>query len=152
MAKASLESLLQSFAAAEAIWYCSVRPDGRPHLAPIWHVWHANAAWVVTQASAVRARNLRGDGAQPGNPHVVLSLADPMNALILEGRAAQANEQVEEIRPAFLAKYNWDIATDRDYQFIIRIAPTKLLARGSHGDARLRFDGDDWQEIESESA
>lgn len=137
----SLESLLQKFADAEAIWYSSVRPDGRPHLAPIWHVWQANAAWVVTRSSSVRARNLAG------NPHVALSLADPMHPLILEGRAAEAVDAVELIRPLFKQKYNWDIATDNEYQFIIRVTPTKLLAWGSHGDGRWRFDGDGWRPL-----
>lgn len=142
---ATLDRLLVKFAAAEAIWYASVRPDGRPHLAPIWHVWHADAAWVVTQRSTVRAVNLFGTAGKPGNPYVSLSLADPMNALILEGVAAEAPGAVELIRPAFQSKYDWNIATDADYQCIIRVAPTKLLAWGNHGEGRWRFGAGGWE-------
>lgn len=131
---ALLDTLLDKFASAEAIWYSSVRVDGRAHLAPIWHAWHDDAAWVVTQSNSVRAQNLAyGNG-------VSLALPDPMNALILEGRADEAASAMEQIRPVFRAKYDWDIATDAEYGFIIRITPTKLLAWGDHGQGRWRFD------------
>lgn len=129
-----LAHLLDKFAAADACWYSSVRADGRSHLAPIWHCWHENAAWVVTQRTSVRARNLAH------SPSVSLALPDPMNALILEGTAQESPRAVERIRPVFLAKYSWDIATDADYGCVIEITPVKLLAWGEHGEGRWRFD------------
>ncbi len=133
---APLAALLETFAAAPAIWYASVRPDGRAHLAPIWHVWDGRAAYVVTQANAVRARNLAH------NPSVSLSLPDAMNPFIIEGTAAVAPDALDAIAPLFKAKYDWDIATDADYGCIIRITPSKAMAWGSHGEGRWRFDAD----------
>jgi hypothetical protein len=95
---------------------------------------------VVTQREAVRARNLLQNGS------VSLALPDPMNALILEGTAEEAPGALESLRPVFQAKYDWDIATDRDYTFIIRVQPVKLLAWGSHGEGRWRWEGGGWQE------
>lgn len=129
-----LAALLDKFAAAEACWYSSVRPDGRTHLAPIWHVWHENAAFVVTQRTAVRARNLAH------STSVSLALPDPMNAMILEGSAQESPHAVERIRPVFLAKYDWDIGTDADYGCVIEVTPAKLLAWGEHGEGRWRFE------------
>lgn len=129
-----LDSLLDKFAAADAVWFASVRADGRPHLAPIWHTWHLNAAWVVTQGQTVRAQNIALNSA------VSLALTDPMNALILEGAATLAPEAVEVIRPVFLSKYKWDIGTDPGYNHILRITPTKLMAWGDHGQGRWRFE------------
>lgn len=132
-----LASLLDKFAAADAVWYASTRADGRAHLAPVWSIWHAGSAWIVTQANSVRAQNLaHGAG-------VSLALPDPMNALILEGVAYAAPSALESIRPVFQAKYNWDIAADTDYSLIVQITPTKLMAWGDHGEGRWRYDADD---------
>jgi hypothetical protein len=135
----TLTGLLETFARADACWYSSVRPNGRVHLAPIWFVWYAGAAWVVTQRSAVRAHNLLH------NSSVSLALPDPMNALILEGTAAEAPGALDDIRPIFQAKYDWDIAADQDYTFIIRVQPVKLLAWGSYGEGRWRWEDGGWR-------
>ena len=58
----------------------------------------------------------------------------------LEGVARPAPELREAVRPAFLAKYRWDIATDPEYDTVIQVRPTKVLAWGSHGDGRWRLD------------
>jgi hypothetical protein len=129
-----LTGLLDKFSAAQACWYSSVRSNGRVHLAPIWHVWHGNAAYVVTQQGAVRTRNLAA------NPSVSLALPDPMNVLIIEGEAAASPHVLQELRPIFQAKYDWDIATDAGYNVIIQVSPTKLLAWGDHGEGRWRYD------------
>lgn len=126
----SLARLFELFGAAECCWFASTRPDGRAHLAPIWHVVHADRIYVVTQARAVRVANIRRQ------PHVSLALPDPMNALIVEGNARPAPEQRDNLRPLFQAKYNWDIATDADYDEILEITPQKVMAWGSHGEGR----------------
>lgn len=131
---ALLDSLLEQFAAADCCWFASTRPDGRAHLAPIWHVWHGGAAYVVTKADAVRAQNIRH------NPAVSLSLPDPMNVFVLEGVARFAPEMADDLAPLFQAKYNWDIRTDPGYNTIIAVDPVKALAWGSHGEGRWRLD------------
>lgn len=125
-----VERLLADFGAADACWFSSVRPDGRPHLAPIWHVVHVGCIYVVTRRTAVRAANIRTNAA------VSLSLADTSNALIIEGVARPAAEMHDTLRPLFLAKYNWDIATDAEYDDVLQITPRKVIAWGSHGEGR----------------
>lgn len=129
-----LSGLFEKLAEEQTCWYSSVRPDGRAHLAPIWFVWHANAAWMVTQRESVRARNLAHSNS------VSLALPDAVNALILEGVAAESPESVELIRPSFQQKYDWDITSEPEYDFIIRVDPVKLMAWGTHGDGRWTFD------------
>src|SRR3954454_19248732 len=87
--------LIEKFTNAEACWFSSTRPDGRAHLAPIWHVWHAGCIYEVTQSTSVRARNIAHQ------PAVSLSLPDPMNVLIVEGTARLAPEQREALGPLF---------------------------------------------------
>lgn len=130
-----LTTLLEKFAAADCCWFASTRPDGRAHLAPIWHVWHAGAAYVVTKEASVRAQNIRH------NPAVSLSLPDPMNVFVLEGVARFAPEMVEALTPLFQAKYSWDIRTDPGYDTIIAVEPVKALAWGSHGEGRWQHFG-----------
>jgi hypothetical protein len=125
-----LEQLIDKFGAADACWFGSVRPDGRAHLAPIWHVVYEGRVYVVTQAQAVRAVNIRL------NPGVSLALADTGNALILEGTARPAPELRVALRPLFLAKYDWDIGHDAAYDEVIEVTPRKVLAWGSHGEGR----------------
>jgi len=36
----------------------------------------------------------------------------------------------------FQAKYNWDIATDPDYDDVLEVTPRKVIAWGSHGEGR----------------
>lgn len=129
----ALAGLLEKFAQAPAVWFASTRPGGRAHLAPIWHVWHGGRAYVVTEPGAVRARNIAA------HPDVSLALPDPMDALIVEGRARLAPEMVDELQPLFFAKYDWDIRTDADYTAIVEITPAKVMAWGGHGEGRWRF-------------
>lgn len=125
-----LQALLLHLGAAECCWFSSVRPDGRAHLAPIWHVWQDNCFYVVTQATSVRARNLLT------HPAVSLALPDPMNPIIVEGMARPAPERRPAVQPTFQRKYNWDISTDAAYDLVIEIRPRKVMAWGSHGEGR----------------
>ena len=50
------------------IWLATVRPDGSPHLTPIWFVWQDARMWMCTGATAVKTRNVRRE------PRVMVSL------------------------------------------------------------------------------
>jgi hypothetical protein len=129
----TLARLLDRFAAADCCWFASTRPDGRAHLAPIWHVWHKGAVYVVTGAGSVRARNIQH------NSYVSVSLPDPMNVFVIEGTARFAPELADELRPLFQEKYAWDITNDPPYDTIIAVDPVKVMAWGGHGEGRWRF-------------
>ncbi len=45
-------------ATAETFWITTTRPDGRPHLMPVWAAWHAGRLWFEGGAATRRARNL----------------------------------------------------------------------------------------------
>jgi general stress protein 26 len=126
----TLAQLLHRFAEADCSWLSSVRPDGRAHSAPIWHAWYQGRAYVVTRSLAVKTANIRH------NSSVVLTLPDPMNPLIIEGQAAQVEAVRPALRPLFQAKYDWDIETSPEYDTILEITPTKIIAWGQHGEGR----------------
>lgn len=129
---------LERLAAADAVWYASVRPDGRPHLAPIWHVWEEEAAWVCTGPSTVRAKNLATSNA------VSLSLADTSSPVIMEGTARIVESIPEAVRNAFATKYDWNIIGYEDY-CVIRIEPTRMLVWMVDADNMKRFHWRDGQ-------
>lgn len=125
-----LRTLVKRFADEACCWLSSVRPDGRAHSAPIWHVWHQGRAYVVTGANTVRAANIEE------NPSIVVTHPDPANALIIEGWATAANHLRSVLQPLFWAKYHWDIRNDPGYDRVLEITPTKLLAWGSYGEGK----------------
>ena len=44
--------------ASHDFWLATVRPDGRPHVMPVWAVWRDDALWFTTAARSIKARNL----------------------------------------------------------------------------------------------
>lgn len=133
-----LAQLIEKFAQADACWFSSTRPDGRAHLAPIWHVWHEGRVYVVTQSSTVRARNIAV------HPAVSLSLPDTSDVLIVEGTARVTPEFEAALNPLFKAKYDWEFTKDSPYHHIIEVTPTKIIAWGPNGSkgGRWRFAAD----------
>jgi len=125
-----LRALVTRFADEACSWLSTVRPDGRAHSAPIWHVWYQGRAYVVTPARSVKVINIAE------NPSIVLAHPDPLNPMIIEGWATAANHMRALLVPLFLTKYNWDISNPDAYATVVEITPTKVLAWGSYGEGR----------------
>ena len=107
----------------KVIWFGSVRPDGRPHLAPIWFVWHNNRIYVSTEPKSVKRRNIEK------NRRVVLALEDGTNPLICEGTAQSLPAPwSEDLVAAFMKKYEWDLHKEEQYNDVIEVMPEKWLA------------------------
>ncbi len=85
------------------IWLSSVRPDGRPHLVPVWFVWDGAAVLIFSKPAAQKVRNLRH------NPQVMLALdsADEgEDVVLLEGRAELLGDGApQSTLPAYAEKY-----------------------------------------------
>ena len=138
MTKLDLQTVIQRFAQADCSWLSTLRPDFRPHSAPIWHVWTNGCAYVVTKDSAVKVENIRHHSS------VVLTHPDPHKAIIIEGDARIVEGKTGMLRPLFKAKYDWDIGTDEDYTTIIEVRSQKVLAWGEEGAGyRQRWTGEE---------
>src|SRR5260221_5269574 len=61
------------------IWMATTRPDGRPHVAPLWFVWHDDLAYVMT--GGVKLANVRNNG------FAALNTEDGDDVVIIEGTA-----------------------------------------------------------------
>jgi F420H(2)-dependent biliverdin reductase len=105
------------------MWVATVRPDGRPHLTPVWFAWYNDRLYICIQPDGVKARNLRQ------NPAISLALENGSSPVICEGRAAAAPPPYsQEVIAVFKAKYDWDITTDGEYNYLVEITPLKWLA------------------------
>jgi nitroimidazol reductase NimA-like FMN-containing flavoprotein (pyridoxamine 5'-phosphate oxidase superfamily) len=105
---------------ARNIWIATVRPDGRPHLTPIWFVHEADRWYICTSPESVKARNLKT------NPHVCIALEDGDNAYVVEGTARAVTPPTAVVRQ-FKDKFDWDITTDTQYSLVFEIRVQKQL-------------------------
>jgi PPOX class probable F420-dependent enzyme len=105
------------------IWLATVRPDGRPHLVPIWFAWHDERIYICIQPDSIKAHNLRH------NPRASLSLENGDKPIIGEGETAVVpTPYPPAITHIFQQKYNWDISSDTDYTQLVVITPHKWLS------------------------
>lgn len=118
----TLREHIERLAQSDCSWVSTVRPDGRAHLAPMWHVWHQGRIYLVTPENSVKTANITQ------HPSVSISHPDPSNVIVIEGEARIANEKKEILQPLFQAKYDWNILTDTQYQTVVEIVPLKLMA------------------------
>src|SRR5258708_39491545 len=87
-------------------WMATSRPDGRPHVAPIWFVWHEDRAYVMT--GGVKLANVRHNG------FAALNTEDGLDVVIVEGTACVILPD-DPLFPAaaklFNEMYGWDISS-----------------------------------------
>ncbi len=118
------------------VWISSVRPDGTPHLVPIWFTWDGESLLVFSKPHAQKVRNLRA------NPTVMLALGDPtadFDVALVEARAELDPQPARELPATHLAKYGDRMAALglspatflSTYSQVIRFTPIRPL--GWHG-------------------
>ncbi|MEU9785743.1 pyridoxamine 5'-phosphate oxidase family protein [Streptomyces phaeochromogenes] len=90
------------------VWLCTVRPDGSPHLTPVWFVFLRDRWWIGVDGVSVKVRNLERFS------RVSLALEDGTSPVVAEGEAVLRRGLFpEEIKDAFAAKYEWDVSAPR---------------------------------------
>jgi hypothetical protein len=105
------------------LWMATVRPDGRPHVAPIWFVWYADRVYVMT--GGVKLDNVRHNG------QAALNTEDGNDVAIIEGTARVVppdDPLFDTVNDLFKKKYDWDIGTSLHINQLIEIVPVKVLA------------------------
>lgn len=111
------------------VWLATTRKSGRPHLVPVWFVWHAARFWIGMNEKSVKARNLQR------SPLVSLALENGDDVVICEGEAERVERPYSaDILQKFQSKYGWNIATDDDYGFLAQVTPNKWMIWGEEGN------------------
>jgi PPOX class probable F420-dependent enzyme len=67
--------------ASHDYWLATARPDGRPHLMPVWGVWNGDALWFSSARSSRKANNLRR------HPRCSVATDNAYEPVVLEGHA-----------------------------------------------------------------
>jgi hypothetical protein len=118
--------------AAPIYWVASVRPDGRPHVTPIWGVWVDGAFWMEGGPNTRRFRNLAA------NPAAVVTVERGDDVVIVEGdadRVTQLDGALVERLLAAYAKYRATHGYEAEASDwaggIWRVTPRKVLAWSS---------------------
>jgi len=80
----------------------TVRPDGAPHVTPVWHHYDGEHAFVVAEDSSVKVNNLRI------NPQVVLCVPtaiEPYKYILIRGTACLGYDLVNELTKVTAVNY-----------------------------------------------
>jgi len=114
------------------LWLGTLRPDGRPHLVPVWFLWDGATILIFSIPEQQKIRNIRQ------NPNVILALDDTKNGedvITIEGTAALVSDLAATTElPDYVAKYDAmmrDINLDPKkmaalYSQTIRVTPTRF--------------------------
>lgn len=100
------------------VWLSTVRPDGAPHLVPIWFTWDGSSLLVFSKPAAQKVRNLRA------NPVAMLALGEPeddFDVALAEATVQLLDEPAHELPAAHLAKYGERMAA-------LGLSPDEFLA------------------------
>ncbi|MEE8600735.1 pyridoxamine 5'-phosphate oxidase family protein [Euzebya tangerina] len=108
------------------VWLATTRPDGRPHLTPVWFVYVRQRFWIGTGADNVKTANVTA------NPVVSVALQDGDAPVVAEGVVeVHPDERPDDVVLAFDRKYGWNIerAEDDDVGTVVlwEIRPRKWL-------------------------
>lgn len=121
------------------VWLSSVRPDGGPHVVPMWFHWDGESILVFSKPGAQKVRNVRAE------PRVMVAVGEPGPAFdveLVDAVAQLAREPTSRLMSdEFARKYAGladlaGISFDRFaavYEQPIWIRPTRWLDWGGVG-------------------
>ena len=90
---------------ARTYWLTTVRPDGRPHVMPVWAVWLEGALWFSTSEQSVKGRNVAQE------PRCSVSLDAAGMQVVVDGLARRitATAELQRFAEAYTPKYEWPV-------------------------------------------
>jgi PPOX class probable F420-dependent enzyme len=86
-------------------WLCTVRPDGSPHMTPVWFIYQVATWWIGSSERNLKVRNVVTE------PRVSLALEDGVAPVVAEGTARIHRDGFPaDIITAFAEKYGgWNV-------------------------------------------
>lgn len=91
-------------------WVATARPDGRPHLMPVWAVWDGGALWFSSSIGSRKARNLSDE------PRCSIATDNAWEPVVLEGIARVVTDHDALAR--YIALENEKYGTDYTVDFL----------------------------------
>lgn len=124
----------------------TVRPDGRPHVAPVWYLWRDGALYFETAQDSVKARNLKH------SPQLAITVDVTEGGMrllyvILEGQATLIEERetaarlAREIYARYVGKEGLETPTvqkmlQNDY-LVARVKPDRIITLDQLGPPNM---------------
>ena len=102
-------------------WLVTVRPDGSPHVMPIWGLWLDNGFYFSTGRNTRKARNLAA------NSRCIVCSEDAEEAVIVEGAAAEVADKaaLKRVFAAYKKKYKVDVSGMGSPMYLVK--PSKAF-------------------------
>lgn len=93
---------------AHDYWVATVRPDGSPHVMPVWGVWLAGRLWFSSGLRSCKARNLAAD------PRCTITTDDARDPVVVDGVAERLTgaDDIACFVEAVNAKYDGDLTVE----------------------------------------
>ena len=119
---------------APVAWVGTVRPEGTPHMTPVWFYWDGGEFLFFAQPGDQKVKNLRNA------PDITLGVPldpDAGSVAIFHGRARLSeNSTAVPFPPEYMAKYReriavygWDPAVMvEQYSIPVRVRPSRYTA------------------------
>lgn len=123
---------------SRSYWIATTRPDGRPHVMPVWGAFVDGRVVFGTARKSRKARNL-GE-----RPDVVVHLESGDEVVILEGIAEETNdlELLGRAADVFEAKYDWRPGLD-DFEgtgwYVVRAEVGYAWLESDYVSTRTRY-------------
>ena len=97
-------------------WVATTRPNGAPHVMPVWGVWMDEKFYFSTGQQSRKARNLAA------NPRCVICVENAGEAVIVEGVVEEISdaEVLRQFYSAYKLKYDWDLNQIPGLNFAVR--------------------------------
>jgi general stress protein 26 len=110
--------------AARNYWVSTTRPDGRPHVKPVWGLWLDAVFMFSTHPDTVTARNLAA------NPAAAVHLESGDRVVIVEGLAERLEDSPSRARFAktYPRKYDWQVDPDDPGTPVYAVRPSRVLS------------------------
>jgi PPOX class probable F420-dependent enzyme len=113
----------ERLATSHDYWLATVRPDGRPHLMPVWGVWDDGALWFSSSKGSSKARNLTAE------PRCSVATDNAWEPVVIEGIATVVTDHDALARFIGLENEKYDTEfgvefLDPDVNTTFRLAPT----------------------------
>jgi PPOX class probable F420-dependent enzyme len=112
-------------AASHDYWLATVRPDGPPHVMPVWGTWDGDGVLFSTSPTSRKARNLDAD------PRCTVSTDNALEPVVLEGTAELVGDAAAIERYTAQSNEKYDASYDVSFyaeNALYRVRPSWVFA------------------------
>lgn len=95
-------TIVEALAQQPVVWLGSIRPDGLPHVVPMWFIWDGTSILGFSKPHAQKVRNVRAE------PRVMVAVGDPdadFDVELIEGIAELVGDGPRDLPELFARKY-----------------------------------------------